>query len=364
MTGHGASLEESSGGLRPPLPQHAFDPAPLAAWMGQHVENFRGPLEVYQFAGGQSNPTFLIRTAKASYVLRRKPPGKLLPSAHAVEREYRVISALRPTKVPVAKTYGLCEDTSVIGSAFYIMEYVEGRIFWDAALPEVPAPDRRAIYMEMIRVQAELHSVDYRAVGLGDYGKPDHYIERQVARWTTQYRGAETEKIEAMENLIDWLPRHVPPGEQTSIVHGDYRLDNTIFDPNKPRILAVLDWELSTLGHPLVDLAYHCTRFRLPASSFHGLGGLDASSLSIPSEQECVTEYCRIRGLPPIPPKDWAYYMVFCMFRLAAILQGVLARALQGNASSASALEAGRRTRPLAELAWRLAQQSLNAAHN
>jgi aminoglycoside phosphotransferase (APT) family kinase protein len=364
MTERVVPLEETSGGLRPPPPQHAFDPVPLAKWMSEHVENFSGPIGVQQFAGGQSNPTFLIETPTTRYVMRRKPPGKLLPSAHAVEREYRVIAALGPTKVPVAKAYGLCEDTAVIGSAFYIMEYVPGRIFWDAALPEVAASERRAIYMEMIRVLAELHSVDYKAVGLGDYGKADHYIERQVARWTVQYRGAETEKIPAMENLIDWLPKHVPPGNLTSIVHGDYRLDNTIFDPQQPRIRAVLDWELSTVGHPLVDLAYHCSRFRLPAGSFRGLAGLDAASLSIPSEQECVVEYCRIRGLPPIAPKDWAYYMVFCMFRLAAILQGVLARALQGNASSARALEAGNRTRPLAELAWQLAEQSFDAAHN
>jgi aminoglycoside phosphotransferase (APT) family kinase protein len=363
MTERVTPLEETSGGLRRPPPQHAFDPVPLTAWMQQHVQGFAGPIDVFQFAGGQSNPTFLIETPNQRYVLRRKPSGKLLPSAHAVEREYRVIAALGSTRVPVAKAYGLCEDTSVIGSAFYIMEYVQGRIFWDAALPEVPATERRAVYMEMIRVQAELHSVDYKAVGLGDYGKPDHYIERQVARWTAQYRGAETEKIEAVENLIEWLPKHVPPGNMTSIVHGDYRLDNTIFDPKQPRILAVLDWELSTLGHPLVDLAYHCSRYRLPAGSFRGLAGLDVASLSIPSEQDCVAEYCRLRALPPIPPKDWSYYMVFCMFRLTGILQGVLARALQGNASSARALEAGRRTRPLAELAWQLAQQSFDVSH-
>jgi aminoglycoside phosphotransferase (APT) family kinase protein len=363
MTERVAPLEETSGGLRRPPPQHTFDAAALTAWMGANVAGFSGPVDVFQFAGGQSNPTFLIETPRQRYVMRRKPPGKLLPSAHAVEREYRVIAALGSTRVPVAKAYGLCEDISVIGSAFYIMEYVQGRIFWDAALPEVPASGRRAVYMEMIRVLAEMHSVDYKAVGLGDYGKPDHYIERQVARWTAQYRGAETERIEAVEHLIEWLPKHVPPGDMTSIVHGDYRLDNTIFDPKEPRILAVLDWELSTLGHPLVDLAYHCSRFHLPAGSFKGLGGLDVRALSIPSEQECVAEYCRLRGLPAIPPRDWAYYMVFCMFRLTGILQGVLARALQGNASSARALDAGKRTRPLAELAWQLAQQSFDVSH-
>jgi aminoglycoside phosphotransferase (APT) family kinase protein len=363
MSGPGVPGEATSGALRDPSPQNAFDAAALAAWMATHVPGFKGPIDVQQFAGGQSNPTFLIRTPAMKYVLRRKPPGKLLPSAHAIEREYRVIAALAHSPVPVARTFGLCEDTSVIGSAFYLMQYVEGRIFWDAALPDVLPQHRRAVCMEMIRVLAELHSVDYRSVGLGDYGKPDHYIERQVARWSAQYRAAETEKIPAVENLIEWLPQHFPPGEQTSIVHGDYRLDNTIFDPTQPRILAVLDWELSTLGHPLVDLAYYCSRWHLPAASFHGLGGLDAVSLHIPTEQECVSEYCRLRHLPPIPPQDWSYYLVFCMFRLASILQGVLARALQGNASSATALEAGSRTRPLAELAWSLAQQSFAAPH-
>jgi aminoglycoside phosphotransferase (APT) family kinase protein len=362
MTERVVSVEDGGSDLRGTPPQHALDPAPLAAWMHAHVAGFAGPIEVQQFAGGQSNPTFLVRSPSTRYVMRRKPPGKLLPSAHAVEREYRVIAALADTQVPVARAFGLCEDTSVIGSTFYIMEFVEGRIFWDAALPEVQSSQRRAVHMEMIRVLAEMHSVDYRTVGLGDFGKPDHYIERQVARWTTQYRSAETEKIEAVEHLIEWLPRHVPIGDQTSIVHGDYRLDNTIFDPTAPRILAVLDWELSTLGHPLVDLAYYCSRWHLPSTSFKGLGGLDVASLQIPTEQECVAEYCRLRGLPPIPPKDWAYYLVFCMFRLTGILQGVLARALQGNASGAKALEAGLRTRPLAELAWRLAQQSFDVS--
>jgi aminoglycoside phosphotransferase (APT) family kinase protein len=355
------SVAQASAELREPPPQHAFDRAPLTLWMHEHIPGFEGPIDVQQFAGGQSNPTFLITTPATHYVLRRKPPGKLLPSAHAVEREYRVIAALASSTVPVARAYGLCEDTAVIGSAFYVMQFVKGRIFWDASLPEVAPAERRAVYMEMIRVLAELHSVNYQAVGLGDFGKPGHYIERQVARWTRQYRDAQTESIDAMERLIDWLPKRIPRGEQTSIVHGDYRLDNVIFDGAQPRILAVLDWELSTLGNPLVDLAYHCMRWHLPASSFQGLDGVDTADLRIPSEQECVAQYCRLRGLPPIPSEDWIYYLVFCMFRLAAILQGVLARALQGNASSASALEAGQRTRPLAERGWQLAQQSLGA---
>jgi aminoglycoside phosphotransferase (APT) family kinase protein len=347
--------------LRPPPAQHAFDPSRLTAWMQTHIEGFSGPIDVRQFAGGQSNPTFLVQSANHRYVLRRKPPGKLLPSAHAVDREYRVIAALADTGVPVARAYALCEDPTVIGTVFYVMDYVEGRLFWDAALPEVAASGRRAIYEEMTRVIAALHAVNYTAAGLGDYGKPGRYIERQVARWTQQYRASETETIDAVERLIEWLPQHIPADEETSIVHGDFRLDNAIFHPHEPRILAVLDWELSTLGHPLVDLAYLCMRYHLSAEQFRGLAGLDAAALLIPSEAECVADYCRRRGRAPVGPQAWTYYLAFNMFRLAGILQGVLARAIQGNASSASALEAGRRARPLAEQAWALVQQSFDA---
>ena len=328
--------------------------------MQAHIAGFRGPIEVRQFAGGQSNPTFLVQSANHSYVLRRKPPGKLLPSAHAVDREYRVIAALADTAVPVAKAYALCEDPEVIGTPFYVMDYVEGRVFWDAALPEVAGEQRRAVYNEMTRVIAALHSVDYGAAGLGDYGKPGRYIERQVARWTLQYRASATETIDAVERLIEWLPKHIPADEETAVVHGDFRLDNAIFHPSEPRILAVLDWELSTLGHPLVDLAYLCMRYHLSAEQFRGLGGLDPAALQIPSEAECVADYCRRRGRAPVAPQDWAYYLAFNMFRLAGILQGVLARAIQGNASSATALEAGRRARPLAEQAWSLVRQSFD----
>jgi len=334
-------MSSPTEGLREPPAQHAVDPGELGAWMAEHIEGFRGPVSVRQFAGGQSNPTFLVESAQHRYVLRRRPPGKLLPSAHAVDREFRVIRALAPTAVPVARAYALCEDPAVIGTAFYVMDYVEGRIFWDAALPEVEAGGRRAIYDEMTRVLAALHAVDYGAVGLGDYGKPGRYVERQVARWTQQYRAAETESIDAVERLIEWLPKHVPGDEQTSIVHGDFRLDNVIFHPREPRILAVLDWELSTLGR--------------------GLAGIDPAALKIPSEAEVVADYCRRRGRAPVAARDWTYYLVFNMFRLTGILQGVLARALQGNASSATALEAGRRARPLAERAWKLAQQSFDA---
>jgi aminoglycoside phosphotransferase (APT) family kinase protein len=349
-----------AAGLRQIPPQHSFDTQRLSAWMQANIAGFSGPIEVQQFAGGQSNPTFLVQSASRRYVLRRKPPGKLLPSAHAVDREFRVLAALEDTAVPVAHVHALCEDPEVIGGMFYVMDYVEGRIFWDALLPEVAAPERRAVFGEMVRVLAALHSIDYAAVGLGDYGKPGHYVERQVSRWTQQYRASETEKLEPMERLIEWLPKHIPADEQTSIVHGDFRLDNTIFHPTQPRILAVLDWELSTLGHPLVDFAYYCLRFHLPVAEFRGLGGVDPVSHSLPTEAESVAQYCRLRGIPPVPPQDWAYYQAFCMFRLVGILQGVLARALQGNASSATALQAGRRARPLAELGWKRVQESFD----
>lgn len=349
-----------AAGLQQTPAHNIFDTARLNTWMQNHIVGFAGPIEVRQFPGGQSNPTFLVQSAAQRYVLRRKPPGKLLPSAHAVDREFRVLAALKDSPVPVARVHALCEDPDVIGSAFYVMDYVEGRIFWDALLPEAAPAERRSIYVEMVRVLAALHSVDYQAVGLSDYGKPGQYVERQVSRWTQQYRASETEKIDAMERLIEWLPKHMPGDEQTCIVHGDFRLDNTIFHPTEPRILAVLDWELSTLGHPLVDLAYYCLRFHLPVAEFRGLGGVDVKSHLIPSEAENVTEYCRLRGIAPVPPNDWTYYLAFCMFRLTGILQGVLARALQGNASSATALQAGRRARPLAELGWQLVQQSFD----
>ncbi len=351
-----AGAQDPRGGH--PRPDLGFDPAQLGPWLRQHVEGFSAPFKISPFVGGQSNPTYLIESPAGRYVLRRKPGGKLLPSAHAVDREYRVIAALAGTQVPVARARALCVDETVIGTAFYVMDYVEGRIFWEDALPEVPAKERRAIYNELNRVLAALHAVDFRAVALSDYGKPDRYVERQVARWTKQYRASETESIDAMERLIDWLPRHVPPEEEPCIVHGDYRLDNVIFHPQEPRILAVLDWELSTLGNPLVDFAYLCSRWHAPATQFRSLGGLDLDALNIPTEREFVADYCRRRGRAPVDPKTWAYYLAFNMFRMAGILQGVLARALQGNASSATAFETGRRARPLAEQAWRLVQQT------
>jgi len=340
-------------GTRPVAPQHSFDTVRLEQWMAAHVAGFRGPATVLQFKGGQSNPTFLIETPGKSYVMRRKPPGILLPSAHAVDREYRVITALAGTSVPVAKSHALCEDESVIGAVFYIMDYVSGRILWDPALPGMSRAERGAVFDEMNRVIAALHGVDVQAAGLSDYGKPGNYLERQVARWSKQYRASETETIAAMDNLIAWLPEHIPAGDETRIVHGDFRLDNVVFHPSEPRILAVLDWELSTLGHPLIDFAYHCMTWRLSPGQFRGLAGADLAALGIPSEADYVAAYCRRTGRARIPERDWEYYMAFNMFRLAGIMQGIMARAVQGNASSQEAIETGSRTRPLAEEAWR-----------
>lgn len=336
---------------------HRFDTRRLAQYMREHVQDFQGDLEVEQFKGGQSNPTFLIRAGDKRYVMRRKPPGKLLPSAHAVDREYRVITALAGTEVPVARTYALCADESVIGTAFYIMDFVEGRVLWEPSLPGMEPGQRAAIFDEMNRVIAALHRVDPRAVGLGDYGKSGSYFSRQIDRWSKQYRASETEKIEAMDQLMDWLPQHIPGDDETRIVHGDYRLDNVIFHPTEPRILAVLDWELSTLGHPLADFAYHCMAWRLSPGQFRGLVGHDLAALGIPSEQAYVASYCARVGRERVPSAEWEYCMIFNMFRLAAILQGIMARAVQGNAASQHAIETGKRARPLAEEAWRLVQR-------
>ncbi|MDB5770227.1 MAG: aminoglycoside phosphotransferase [Burkholderia sp.] len=349
--------QERFAGTRPVTPQHAFDVGRLSAFMRQHVDGFRGDLQVEQFKGGQSNPTFMLTAGGKQYVMRRKPPGVLLPSAHAVDREYKVISALAATDVPVAKTYALCEDESVIGSMFYIMDYVQGRILWNSALPGFEPRERAALFDEMNRVIAALHQVDYEAVGLGGYGKPGNYLQRQVTRWTGQYRASETERIEAVENLIAWLPQHIPASDETRIVHGDFRIDNVIFHPTEPRILAVLDWELSTLGHPLADFAYHCMTWRMQPGPARGMAGLPLQELGIPTEEEYLEAYLRRTGRSDVSKSDWEYYMVFNMFRLVGILQGIAKRALQGNAASTHAVETGKRTRPLAELAWQLAER-------
>ena len=350
-------MHEQFIGTMPVQDRHRFDIASLDRYMAAHVEGYRGPLDVQQFRGGQSNPTFLLVTPGERYVLRRKPPGKLLPSAHAVDREYRVITALRTAGIPVARSYALCEDDSVIGTAFYVMEFVQGRVLWDQALPGLEPAERRAIYEELNRVIATLHQVDYAAVGLSDYGKPGNYLARQIARWTKQYRASETEKIDAMERLMEWLPQHIPADDQTRVVHGDYRLDNVIFHPTQPRILAVLDWELSTLGHPLADFAYHCMSWRLAPGTFRGIAGLDLKALGIPSEEEYVAMYCRRTGRERID--HWDYYMAYNMFRLAGILQGIMGRVVDGTAASEHAMEQGKRARPLAEAGWRQVERIL-----
>jgi aminoglycoside phosphotransferase (APT) family kinase protein len=345
-------------GTTPVQDRQRFDVGALDAYLRERVAGFRGPLEVEQFKGGQSNPTFLLKTPGARYVMRAKPApaAKLLPSAHAVDREYRVITALGGAGVPVPRTFALCEDEGVIGRAFYLMDYVEGRVLWDQALPGMSRDARRAIYDEMNRVIAQLHGVDYKAIGLETFGKPGNYFARQLDRWTKQYRASETEQIEAMDRLMAWLPGAIPPGDETTIVHGDYRLDNLVFHPTEPRILAILDWELSTLGHPLADFSYHCMSWHIPPAQFRGIAGLDLPGLGIPTEEEYVATYCRRTGRDRIG--NWDFYLAYNMFRLAAILQGIMKRALDGTAASQQALDAGRRARPLAEMGWQYAQRA------
>lgn len=327
-----------------------LDTTRLEPWLRQHVPDFAGTLAVEKFAGGQSNPTFKLTAGDHAYVLRRKPPGNLLASAHAVDREFRVISALSNTDVPVPKAIALCDDDSVIGSMFYVMECLDGRVFWDPALPELDNAGREAVFDEMNRVLAALHSVDLAKTGLLDYGKPGNYFERQVGRWTKQYRASETETLPAMEALIEWLPANMPADDGlVALVHGDYRLDNVMFHPTEPKIIAVLDWELSTLGHPMADLAYQIMAWQFPREGgVLGLMGIDRISLGIPSDQQYIDRYCERTGRSGIP--DWNFFMAFCFFRIAAILQGVKKRALQGNASSAEAATRGDQVGPLAEM--------------
>ncbi len=353
-------------GTRPVSEAHAFDSGALAAWMSAHVEGFAGPLSVEMFKGGQSNPTYKLITPGRTYVMRAKPGpvAKLLPSAHAIEREFAVMRGLHGTDVPVARMHALCEDESVIGRAFYIMEFVEGRVLWDQTLPGMTPAERGAHYDELNRVIAALHKVDYAARGLADYGKPGNYFERQIGRWSKQYQASVTQPITEMDRLIDWLPAHIPASARdeglTSIVHGDYRLDNVIFHPSEPRILAVLDWELSTLGHPLADFSYHCMAWHIPPGTFRGIGGVDLASLGIPSEQDYIHRYCERTGLatPEQLAPDWNFYLAYNMFRIAAILQGIAKRVEAGTASSAQARASGAGARPMAELAWSFAQKA------
>jgi aminoglycoside phosphotransferase (APT) family kinase protein len=326
----------------------------IAAWLGEHVAGFRGPLVAERFAGGQSNPTYRLRAGSGDYVLRKKPPGPLLPSAHAVEREFRVMQALAKTAVPVPQVYALCEDEVVTGRAFYVMEHLDGRIFWDQRLPDIPPDERGAMFRSMNRVIAELHSVDYAALGLDDFGRPGNYMGRQIARWSRQYHASETEKQPAMDALIDWLPAHLPPEGEPSIVHGDYRMDNLVFHKTEPRVIGVLDWELSTIGDPLADFAYHALTWRVTPELFRGLAGVDFHALGIPDEAEYVADYCRHTGRGPIA--DWEFYLVYSLFRLAAILQGIAKRAIDGTAASADAVATGATAKPMGEQAWALAR--------
>jgi aminoglycoside phosphotransferase (APT) family kinase protein len=347
-------------GVKPVAARHAIDSDALAAWLNQNVEGFVGPVSLEQFKGGQSNPTFRLTTPGKRYVMRAKPgpAAKLLPSAHQIEREYQVMHALRDSEVPVPLMLALCADESVVGRAFYIMEHVDGRVLWDPTLPDLAAAERRAIFNEMNRVIAALHAVNVDAVGLGEYGRAGNFLERQIARWTKQYRSAQTEPIDAMEALIEWLPAHIPPGEESAIVHGDFRLDNIIFHPTEPRALAVLDWELSTIGHPLVDFAYHAMTWHVPTGAFRGLKGAPLADLAIPSADEYVAQYCQRSGRSGIEHFD--FYLAYNMFRMAGILQGVLKRHLDGTAASAQAEAMGKAARPLAEMGWKVAQRRVS----
>jgi aminoglycoside phosphotransferase (APT) family kinase protein len=348
-------------GTKPVAETQRFDVARLETYLRAHVDGFSGTLEVEQFKGGQSNPTYRLCAGGKRYAMRAKPApaAKLLPSAHAIEREFRVISALGKTDIPVPKTYALCEDEGVIGRAFYIMDCVDGRVLWDQSLPGMTNSERGAIYDEMNRVIAALHSVDYAAIGLADFGKPGNYFARQISRWSKQYQASETEKIEDMDKLIAWLPNNIPAGDETVIVHGDYRLDNLVFHPTEPRILAILDWELSTLGHPLADFSYHCMSWRIPPQLSRGLGGLDLGALGIPNEREYVATYCKRAGRSRID--NWDFYLAYNMFRIAAILQGIKMRAADGTAASTHAADAGQRVQPLAKMAWEYAQKVIAA---
>jgi len=353
-------------GTRDVSGSHAFDIPALGAYLSQHLEGFQGPLTVQIFKGGQSNPTYKLITPGRAYVMRTKPGpvAKLLPSAHAVEREFKVMRGLAGTDVPAPRMHCLCEDESVIGRAFFIMEFVEGRVLWDQSLPGMTKVERAEIYDEMNRVISALHRVPFAERGLAGYGKPGNYFERQIGRWSKQYSASITQPIDEMDQLMAWLPAHVPaaamdPG-MVSIVHGDFRLDNLIFHPSQPRILAVLDWELSTLGHPLADLSYHCMGWHIPPGTFRGIGGLDLPSLGIPTEAEYVRRYCERTGLstPEAVLNDWDFYLAYNLFRMAAILQGIAKRIEAGTAASAQAVASAAGARPLAQIAWRFAQQS------
>ena len=343
--------------LTPVRENHRFDEARLECYLRERMPDFRGPLTVRQFVGGQSNPTFMLETPDARFVMRKKPPGTLLPSAHAVEREYRIIKALAATDVPVPRAHLLCEDTAVIGTAFFVMDFVDGRIMRDPMIPDSNPRERTACYDSMNDVLAKLHRVDFRAVGLGDYGRPEAYVQRQLARWTKQYEASKLDEIPEMDRLIEWLNARIP-ADETTVAHGDYRIENLIFHPVEPRVVAVLDWELSTLGHPLSDLAWACRAYHCPpgidgVSSFQGI---DLAAMGFPSEQEFIDAYCRRVGRASVP--DLTFFVAFSFFRGAAIAQGIAMRAKLGNASGPDAALRGAKARQTAEIGWAIAQRA------
>lgn len=360
MSESAPSRQETFSGTKEVSEPHRFDVKKLEVYLADRIDGFRTPLEVRQFRGGQSNPTYQLITPNRKYVLRRKPPGKLLPSAHAVDREFRAISALHPTGFPVARPYLLCEEDSVIGTMFYVMECVEGRVIWESTIPGVDKKERWAIYDAMNETIARLHNLDYQKIGLGDFGKPGAYVARQISRWTKQYQLSETETIEEMNKLIDWLPAHLPAEGKSSVVHGDYRLDNMILHPSEPKVLAVIDWELCTIGDPLADFTYHLMQWlMMPGGSTAGTQTLvnsDLTALGIPTMDEYVRMYLKRTGRSETPDMD--YYAAYNFFRLGGILQGIVGRVRDGTAASANAAQNASAVRPLAQRAWYFAKRA------
>jgi aminoglycoside phosphotransferase (APT) family kinase protein len=353
------AAQDLFSGTKPVAESHRFDEARLLVWMQANVEGFKGPMEVRQFKGGQSNPTYQLVTPTKKYVMRRKPPGNLLPSAHAVDREFMAINALYPLGYPVARPYGLCMDESVVGTIFYVMDNVEGRILWDGTLPDYKPAERRAIYEAKVKTFADLHNVDWKKAGLEGYGKEGDYIARQIHRWTKQYKMSETMQIPEMEKLIDWLPKNIPPGETTTIVHGDYRLDNMVLHPTEPRVAAVLDWELCTLGDPIADFSYHLMNWIMPpGDSTRGsiMAIKDLKAWGIPTMEEYVALYCGHRGIKGLP--DLNFYFSYNAFRLAGILQGIVGRVRDGTANSAHAESNAQRVVPLARFSYEYAKRA------
>ncbi|MEQ1754975.1 MAG: phosphotransferase family protein [Micropepsaceae bacterium] len=351
------SRQEQFSGTKDVAPQHALDVQKLEDYLSDKIPGFKGPLTLRQFKGGQSNPTYQLVTPGMKYVLRRKPPGKLLPSAHAVDREYRIIKALHPTGFPVPRPYVLCEDESIAGTMFYVMECVEGRVLWEPQLPGMEPKQRFAIYDAMNDTLSKLHQTDFVKLGVEDFGRPGNYFSRQISRWGKQYVASETESIPAMNKLMEWLPQNIPPGERNSIVHGDYRLDNMVLHPTEPRVLAVLDWEISTIGDPLADFTYHIMQWRMPPGGTGGgtgsLSGQDLKALGIPTEAEYVQTYCKRTGRTGIENLD--YYFAYNFFRIACILQGIMGRVRDGTAASSHATTMAAAVRPLGELGWQYA---------